>query len=327
MLAGGRSSEHDVSLRSAALRARRARRGRPRRAWPSSSRATARGGATARRSRCAPGAGCSDADVGLPGAARPVRRGRHGAGPARAARRAPTSARACWPARCAWTRSLFKDADGPRRACRRCAYAVVDGRRRPRRARRGRGRPARAGSSRPGWAPRSASRASTRRSELEAALEAAFGPRPARDRRGERRGASRSSARSSAPPTRRWPASPARSCSAAARTAGTTTRPSTRRAGWSSWSRRGSPPPRASACARWRSTAFRLAGCSGLARADFFVDGEDVLLNELNTMPGFTADERLRQALGAQRRALPRAVRPAVRIAVERFERERLHRF
>src|SRR3954466_15703648 len=35
--------------------------------------------------------------------------------------------------------------------------------------------------------------------------------------------------------------------------------------------------------------AFRLAGCSGLARADFFVDGEEVLLNELNTMPGFTA--------------------------------------
>jgi D-alanine-D-alanine ligase len=35
-------------------------------------------------------------------------------------------------------------------------------------------------------------------------------------------------------------------------------------------------------------TAFRLAGCSGLARADFFVDGDDVLLNELNTMPGFT---------------------------------------
>src|SRR5262249_18029725 len=32
--------------------------------------------------------------------------------------------------------------------------------------------------------------------------------------------------------------------------------------------------------------AFQLAGCSGLARADFFVDGETVLLNELNTMPG-----------------------------------------
>lgn len=34
--------------------------------------------------------------------------------------------------------------------------------------------------------------------------------------------------------------------------------------------------------------AFRHAGCAGLARADFFVDGERVLLNELNTMPGFT---------------------------------------
>ena len=35
--------------------------------------------------------------------------------------------------------------------------------------------------------------------------------------------------------------------------------------------------------------AFRLAGCSGLARCDFFVepDGE-VLVNEINTMPGFT---------------------------------------
>ena len=34
--------------------------------------------------------------------------------------------------------------------------------------------------------------------------------------------------------------------------------------------------------------AFRGAGCSGLARVDFFVDGETVLVNELNTMPGFT---------------------------------------
>jgi len=34
--------------------------------------------------------------------------------------------------------------------------------------------------------------------------------------------------------------------------------------------------------------AFVRSGCSGLARADFFVDGESVLVNELNTMPGFT---------------------------------------
>jgi len=34
--------------------------------------------------------------------------------------------------------------------------------------------------------------------------------------------------------------------------------------------------------------AFQLSGCSGLARVDFFIEGERVLLNELNTMPGFT---------------------------------------
>ena len=34
--------------------------------------------------------------------------------------------------------------------------------------------------------------------------------------------------------------------------------------------------------------AFIRSGCTGLARADFFVDGDRVLVNELNTMPGFT---------------------------------------
>ena len=35
--------------------------------------------------------------------------------------------------------------------------------------------------------------------------------------------------------------------------------------------------------------AFKAIGCSGLARVDFFVDEEDsIIINELNTMPGFT---------------------------------------
>jgi D-alanine-D-alanine ligase len=33
---------------------------------------------------------------------------------------------------------------------------------------------------------------------------------------------------------------------------------------------------------------FEALGCEGLARVDFFVEGETVLLNEINTMPGFT---------------------------------------
>lgn len=36
--------------------------------------------------------------------------------------------------------------------------------------------------------------------------------------------------------------------------------------------------------------AYRMLGCSGLARVDFFVrNGKEVLLNELNTLPGFTS--------------------------------------
>lgn len=36
--------------------------------------------------------------------------------------------------------------------------------------------------------------------------------------------------------------------------------------------------------------AYRMLGCTGLARVDFFVrNGNEVILNELNTMPGFTS--------------------------------------
>ncbi|MEA2320169.1 MAG: D-alanine-D-alanine ligase [Solirubrobacteraceae bacterium] len=91
-------------------------------------------------------------------------------------------------------------------------------------------------------------------------------------------------------------------------------------------------PPRISDAARERVrelavTAFRLAGCSGLARADFFVDGDTVLLNELNTMPGFTATSVYAKLWESSGLPYPELVDRLVRIAVERFERERAHRF
>jgi D-alanine-D-alanine ligase len=74
-------------------------------------------------------------------------------------------------------------------------------------------------------------------------------------------------------------------------------------------------------------TAFRLAGCSGLARADFFVDGDEVLLNELNTMPGFTATSVYAKLWAETGLPYAELVDRLVRIAVERFEAERAHRF
>ena len=34
---------------------------------------------------------------------------------------------------------------------------------------------------------------------------------------------------------------------------------------------------------------FKIVGCAGMARVDFFVTEDGVLVNELNTIPGFTA--------------------------------------
>jgi D-alanine-D-alanine ligase len=34
---------------------------------------------------------------------------------------------------------------------------------------------------------------------------------------------------------------------------------------------------------------FRLLGCEGMARVDFFVQGDDTFVNEVNTLPGFTS--------------------------------------
>jgi D-alanine-D-alanine ligase len=45
--------------------------------------------------------------------------------------------------------------------------------------------------------------------------------------------------------------------------------------------------------------AFRLSGCAGLARVDFFIEGEHVVLNELNTMPGFTSTSVYAALFGA----------------------------
>ena len=67
---------------------------------------------------------------------------------------------------------------------------------------------------------------------------------------------------------------------------------------------------------------FVRVGCAGLARVDFFVeDGERVLVNELNTLPGFTSDERVPEAVGGSRACRSRSSATGCsRFALERFE-------
>ncbi len=65
---------------------------------------------------------------------------------------------------------------------------------------------------------------------------------------------------------------------------------------------------------------FTLCGCSGLARCDFFVDGEDVLVNELNTIPGFTETSVYGKLLEADGIAYPALCNRLVELALERYE-------
>jgi D-alanine-D-alanine ligase len=73
-------------------------------------------------------------------------------------------------------------------------------------------------------------------------------------------------------------------------------------------------------------TAFKLAGCHGLARADFFVEGETVLVNELNTMPGFTATSVFGSLFAASGVPYPELLDRLVRLGLERYEEQRRHR-
>jgi D-alanine-D-alanine ligase len=90
-------------------------------------------------------------------------------------------------------------------------------------------------------------------------------------------------------------------------------------------------PIDAAALARVRALAaevFALAGCSGLARCDFFVEAAgEVLVNEINTMPGFTETSVYAKLLEASGIAYPDLCNRLVDLALERHRSSRSHEF
>jgi D-alanine-D-alanine ligase len=74
--------------------------------------------------------------------------------------------------------------------------------------------------------------------------------------------------------------------------------------------------------------AFQLAGCTGLARCDFFVEADGaVLVNEVNTMPGFTQTSVYAKLWAASGLAYPALCDRLVQLAVERHQRARSYEF
>jgi D-alanine-D-alanine ligase len=69
--------------------------------------------------------------------------------------------------------------------------------------------------------------------------------------------------------------------------------------------------------------AYRALRCDGLARVDFFLeeDGRGFLVNEVNTMPGFTPVSMYPRLWEASGVSYPELIDELVRLAVERHER------
>jgi D-alanine-D-alanine ligase len=91
-------------------------------------------------------------------------------------------------------------------------------------------------------------------------------------------------------------------------------------------------PPRIPAHVRERVRELAVAtfvktGCAGLARVDFFVVGEQVLVNELNTMPGFTETSVFGSLFAASGIPYPELLDRLVELALQRHAAEREHRF
>ena len=235
--------------------------------------------------------------------ARPLRRGRHRAGTARARGRAVRRRRR--------RRVRALHGQGP----------VQEGDARQR-------HPGRASTSRCGSATRSRTRSATRSSSSRRASARRSGSRrcttspssrpPSSSRAGTTR---RCSSRSS---SRAWRSSAACSATGCRRrsrrcpdastrssTSGTTTRRSTTRTAWSSSFLPELPQETIERVQQLSVDAFVASECEGMARVDFFVrEGGEVVVNELNTIPGLHRDERLREALRSVGHPVPGAARP-----------------
>jgi len=73
---------------------------------------------------------------------------------------------------------------------------------------------------------------------------------------------------------------------------------------------------------------YRSVGCAGFARVDFFVEnGERVLVNELNTIPGFTETSGFPKMFEASGIPFPELVDRLLQLALERHRDESAYRY
>jgi D-alanine-D-alanine ligase len=88
------------------------------------------------------------------------------------------------------------------------------------------------------------------------------------------------------------------------------------------------PPEQAGRLQALAVEAFRIGACAGLARCDFFAEPDGrVLVNEVNTMPGFTETSVYAKLWEAAGLSYPDLCDRLIGLAIERHMRARTHEF
>jgi D-alanine-D-alanine ligase len=72
---------------------------------------------------------------------------------------------------------------------------------------------------------------------------------------------------------------------------------------------------------------FNLTRCSGLARVDFFVDGQEIFVNEVNTMPGLSQAGVFSWLWRESGLEYPEMLERVLKLALERYEDKSRPRF
>ena len=67
-------------------------------------------------------------------------------------------------------------------------------------------------------------------------------------------------------------------------------------------------------------------GCTGVARVDFFLEGEDLYVSEINTIPGFTATSVWGRLMGADGFDYPGLIQRLIDLALERHQARAAYR-
>ena len=75
--------------------------------------------------------------------------------------------------------------------------------------------------------------------------------------------------------------------------------------------------------------AFQAVDCSGLARVDFLMDprSKKIYVNEINTMPGFTAISMYPKLWAASGLAYPKLIDRLIQLGLERHADKKKNRY